>query len=191
MRHPVPTWLSSAILYQIYPQSFLDTNGDGIGDLEGIIRKLDYIADLGCTAIWLNPVFDSPFEDAGYDVRDFYKIAPRYGNNTTFVRLCREAHKRGLRVLLDLVAGHTSWEHPWFRESCRAEKNDFSGRYIWIDNVWKPSPAGVNTVQGISERDGRYVTNFFVCQPALNYGFYKTDEPWQIPMNHPDALATR
>jgi len=94
-----PSWLSKAVFYQIYPQSFCDSNGDGIGDLPGIILKLDYIQSLGVTALWLNPVFESPFGDAGYDVSDFCKVAPRYGTNADLVRLFKAAHKRGLKVV--------------------------------------------------------------------------------------------
>jgi hypothetical protein len=115
---PGPEWLKSAVFYQIYPQSFLDTNDDGIGDLQGIIEKLDYIASLGVNALWLNPIYDSPFLDAGYDVVDFRMVAPRYGTNADAKRLFREARKRGIRVVLDLVAGHTSINHPWFLASC-------------------------------------------------------------------------
>jgi len=109
-----PAWLGNAIFYQIYPQSFCDSNGDGIGDIQGIIGKLDYIRELGCNAIWINPCFESPFLDAGYDVADYYKVAPRYGTNDDLIRLFDEVHKRGMHILLDLVPGHTSWEHPWF-----------------------------------------------------------------------------
>ena len=115
MPHPQPAWLKNAVVYQIFPPSFFDANGDGIGDIAGIIAKLDYIKKLGCDAIWLNPVFASPFRDAGYDITDFRRVAPRYGTNADLVRLFSEAHARGLRVVLDLVAGHTSLEHPWFK----------------------------------------------------------------------------
>ena len=116
----MPAWLKNAVFYEIYPQSFCDSNGDGIGDFNGIISKLDYIKDLGCNALWINPCFDSPFKDAGYDVRDYKKAAPRYGSNEDLVRLFSEAHERGIKVLLDLVPGHTSEEHPWFRKSKEA-----------------------------------------------------------------------
>ena len=99
-------WLKDAIFYEIYPQSFMDSNGDGIGDFEGIIQKLDYVKGLGFNAIWMNPCFDSPFGDAGYDVRDYYKTAERYGTNEQLKQLCDECHKRGIHILLDLVAGH-------------------------------------------------------------------------------------
>lgn len=107
-------WLKDAVFYEIYPQSFYDTNGDGIGDLQGIIAKLDYIKELGCNALWINPCFDSPFKDAGYDVRDYKKIAPRYGTNEDAAALFKAAHEKGIRVLFDLVPGHTSEEHAWF-----------------------------------------------------------------------------
>ena len=113
----LPAWLKSAVFYEIYPQSFYDTNRDGIGDLNGIIQKLDYVKSLGCNALWINPCFESPFMDAGYDVSDYKKIAPRYGTNEDAKRLFEEAHKRGMKVLFDLVPGHTSDRHPWFLES--------------------------------------------------------------------------
>jgi len=111
------SWLKNAVFYEIYPQSFYDSNGDGVGDIPGIIQKLDYIQSLGCNALWLNPVYDSPFLDAGYDVRNYKKVAPRYGTNDDLFRLFNVAHKRNIRVLLDLVPGHTSIDHPWFIEA--------------------------------------------------------------------------
>ena len=183
-------WLKDAVFYEIYPQSFYDTNGDGIGDINGIIEKLGYIKDLGCNALWINPCFDSPFKDAGYDVRDYKKVAPRYGTNNDLYRLFGEAHKRGMRVLLDLVPGHTSEEHPWFRMSQKAEKNEYSGRYIWT-NSWFQGCRNIPVIGGEAERDGTYLLNFFKCQPALNYGFLKPEESWQMPVDHPEAIATR
>ena len=117
-------WLDNAIFYEIYPQSFQDTNADGIGDFQGIIRRLDYIRELGCNALWINPCFQSPFGDAGYDVADYYTVAPRYGTNEDLKQLFAEAHSRGMHVLLDLVPGHTSVEHRWFQQSMKAEKNE-------------------------------------------------------------------
>ena len=184
------SWLKDAVFYEIYPQSFKDTNGDGIGDFDGIIEKLDYIKSLGCNALWINPCFDSPFKDAGYDVRDYKKTASRYGTNNDLYRLFGEAHKRGIRVLLDLVPGHTSEEHEWFRQSQKAEKNEYSGRFIWTDFCFQGAK-GLPYIGGESERSGTYVLNFFKCQPALNYGFLKPEEPWQNPCDHPDAIATR
>ena len=183
-------WLKDAVFYEIYPQSYMDSNGDGIGDIPGIIRKLDYVRSLGCNALWINPCFDSPFKDAGYDVRDYLKVAPRYGTNEDLQRLFDEAHRRGMHVLLDLVPGHTSEEHPWFRQSQRAEKNAWSNRYIWTDHWWMGC-RDMPYIGGESERPATYILNFFKCQPALNYGFLNPREPWQLPMDHPDALATR
>jgi maltose alpha-D-glucosyltransferase/alpha-amylase len=167
----MPKWLEKAIFYEIYPQSFYDANNDGIGDIEGIIRKLDYIADLGCNALWINPCFDSPFKDAGYDVRDYKKVASRYGTNDDLFRLFKEAHKKNIRVLLDLVPGHTSEEHRWFIESKKALSNEYSGRYIWSDNWITWGLRDLRFVAGEAERNGVYIINFFKCQPALNYGF--------------------
>ena len=185
-----PIWLDSAVFYEIYPQSFYDSNNDGIGDIPGIIQKLDYIKELGCNAIWINPCFDSPFGDAGYDVADYYKVAPRYGTNEDLFRLFKEAHKRNMHILLDLVPGHTSWKHPWFIESMKAEQNDFTDRYIWTNSIWEEAKP-FSTLRGISERDGSCIVNFFTHQPALNYGFYQSEYSWQQPMDSEGAIATR
>lgn len=185
-----PKWLDNAVFYEIYPQSFMDSNGDGIGDFEGIIGKLDYITELGCNAIWMNPCFKSPFGDAGYDVSDYLETAPRYGTNDDLKRLFSEVHKRGMHILLDLVPGHTSVEHEWFRQSMRAERNEFTDRYVWTDSIWE-EPAGMGCIRGISERDGSCAVNFFSHQPALNYGFCKPEKPWQQSMDSEGAIATR
>ena len=186
----MPGWLNDAVFYEIYPQSFYDSNGDGIGDIEGIIQKLDYVKALGCNALWINPCFDSPFKDAGYDVRDYKKVAERYGTNEDLVRLFDTAHEKGIHVLLDLVPGHTSEEHEWFKLSSLAEHNEYSGRYIWTDS-WFKGIGGHPYIGGEAERDGTYMLNFFKCQPALNYGFKEKREPWQTEMHEPDAIATR
>ncbi|MBP5583023.1 MAG: hypothetical protein J6X43_03605, partial [Bacteroidales bacterium] len=102
----IPKWAENAVFYQIYPQTFYDSNGDGIGDLQGIIQKLDYVKSLGVDAIWLNPFFESPFADAGYDISDYKKVAPRYGTNDDAKQLFAEAHKRGLHVIFDFVASY-------------------------------------------------------------------------------------
>lgn len=182
-------WLKTAVFYEIYPQSFKDTNGDGIGDLPGIIQKLGYIKDLGCNALWINPCFDSPFKDAGYDVRDYKKVAPRYGTNDDLKNLFEEAHKKGMHVLLDLVPGHTSEEHEWFRESAKPEHNEYSDRFIWTDSCFT-SGDGMPFIGGESERNGTYILNFFKCQPALNYGYGKCRQPWQKPVTDPACRAT-
>ena len=185
-----PDWLRDAVFYEIYPSSFYDGNGDGIGDLNGIRQKLPYVKGLGCNALWLNPCFDSPFKDGGYDVRDYKKVAPRYGTNEDLYALFREAHELGIRVLLDLVPGHTSEEHPWFLESGKAERNEYSDRYVWTD-FWIKGTPGHPYIGGETPRNGTYMLNFFKCQPALNYGWAKVTEPWQTPADAPAAKATR
>lgn len=185
----MPAWLEDAVFYEIYPQSFYDSNADGIGDIKGITQKLDYILSLGCNAVWLNPCFDSPFKDAGYDVRDYRKVAPRYGTNEDLYELFEKAHEKGIRVLLDLVPGHTSEEHEWFRRSSMQEKNEFTNRYVWTDFCFSGMD-GYRYVAGESQRSGTYLVNFFKCQPALNYGFGRIDQPWQLPPEHPDCRAS-
>lgn len=180
-----PGWLADAVLYQIYPQSFADSNGDGIGDLNGIESKLDYLAWLGVNTVWLNPCFVSPMRDAGYDVADYFAIDPRYGSRDDLAKLVDSAGRRGIRVLLDLVAGHTSDQHPWFVHSA----NDPSDhRYVWSDRPverlktggpaerFEPSPG---------TRPGYYLPNFFPVQPALNFGYARLDddEPWRQPVD--------
>ncbi len=189
-----PDWLEKAVFYEIYPQTFFDSNDDGIGDIPGIIDKLDYIASLGVDAVWLNPCFVSPFGDAGYDVADFYKVAPRYGTNEDLRRLFDEARARGIRVVLDLVAGHTSIENAWFKESSRHEKNPYTDWFVWTNSCWDPGlPPQMNPVRGFSERNAGYIPNFFYFQPSLNYGFANPDpeKSWQQPVDAPGPRAVR
>jgi glycosidase len=190
-----PEWVHSAVFYQIYPQTYYDSNGDGIGDLQGIIKKLDYIKSLGVSAIWINPFFESPFCDAGYDIADYYKVAPRYGSNEDARQLFKEAHKRGLHVLFDFVASYTSLEHPWFKASARQEKNKYSNWYIWTDNTWLNPPKKFESafVKGYGTRNGQYMLNFYYCEPALNYGFADPDpqQAWELPISHPDVNAMK
>ena len=186
------TWLKDAVFYEIYPQSFCDSNGDGIGDIRGMISKLDYVESLGCNALWINPLYDSPFKDAGYDVRDHKKIAPRYGTTEDMVAFFEAAHEKGIKVLMDLVPGHTSEEHPWFRASS-LEKPDpqYADRYIWTENAFCRGD-GMPFIGGETPRDATYIINFFKCQPALNYGYSKINEPgWQQPIDAPAPMATR
>lgn len=184
------TWLSNAVFYEIYPQSFYDSNGDGIGDLNGITEKLDYIKSLGCNALWLNPIYDSPFQDAGYDVIDHKKVAPRYGTEADLVRLFDTAHAMGIHVLLDLVPGHTSERHPDFLRSAQETPNEMSDRYIWTDSAFSGGD-GMVFIGGEHPRDATYIVNFFKCQPALNYGYYERHLTWQQSMDAPAALANR
>jgi glycosidase len=172
-----PTWLSDIVLYQVYPQSFADSDGDGIGDLRGIAEHLDYLAWLGVTAVWLNPCFVSPMRDAGYDIADYLTVDPRYGDNHDLTALASQARARGIRLLLDLVPGHTSDTHPWFVTSAHDEDDH---RYIWAG----PGPDGrlpERFVRSPGSRPGGYLPNFFDFQPALNFGYarQKADEPWR------------
>lgn len=121
------------MVYQIYPKSFQDSNGDGFGDLPGVISRLDYLKMLGIDVIWMSPVFDSPQDDNGYDVRDYRKIYEKFGTNEDMERLIAEAHERGIKVVLDLVVNHTSDEHAWFVESRKSKDNPYSDFYIWKD----------------------------------------------------------
>ncbi len=184
MPHPsstAPAWLADSVIYEIYPQSFMDSNGDGIGDLPGVMEQLDYLAWLGIDTIWFNPCFESPFRDAGYDVSDYLTIAPRYGTNDDMIALIDAARTRGIRVLLDLVAGHTSIDHPWFVASSNDPADD---RYVWA------STPGEAMVPSPGSRPGWYLKNFFPEQPALNFGYGRLDpaEPWR---QLPDAAGPR
>lgn len=190
MAPKVPEWLNNAVIYNVYPQSFYDSNGDGIGDLRGVIEKLDYIESLGVNCIWLNPIYISPFGDAGYDVSDFRRVDPRYGSNKDAEELFMRAAERGIYVLLDLVAGHTSIHHPWFQASSSPEPNKYTNWYVWTDQTFAPTGGG-NYISGYSARDGKYMANFFYFQPALNYGWADPQEDWQLPTDHPDVKAMK
>ena len=124
------------VIYQVYIRSFKDSNGDGIGDLKGVAEKLDYVKDLGVNAIWLNPFYKSPFMDGGYDIEDYYKVDERFGSMQDFIKLVSECKNRGIRVVIDLVIGHTSTEHKWFKESAKDGKNKYSDYYIWTDSIF-------------------------------------------------------
>ncbi|MET8022562.1 alpha-amylase family glycosyl hydrolase [Streptomyces avermitilis] len=182
---PAPAWLADAVFYQIYPQSFADSDGDGIGDFNGIVERLDHLAWLGVTAVWLNPCFVSPFRDAGYDVSDYLNVAPRYGSAEDLAELVDEAGRRGIRVLLDLVAGHTSDEHPWFTTSAN-DPDDH--RYIWA-----PEGRPDGFVASPGTRPGAYLPNFFDTQPALNFGYGRENpaEPWRQPVDAEGPRANR
>lgn len=175
-------WLRDAVLYEIYPQSFADSDGDGVGDLRGVINRLDYIASLGVNTLWFNPCFASPFVDAGYDVSDYLQIAPRYGSNGDLVELVVKARQRGIKVLLDLVAGHTSIEHPWFQRELHAAGRDPLGdRYVWCEELpvrsWSTDIPGTPAwVASPGSRPGYYLKNFYDEQPALNFGWVETVE---------------
>ena len=131
-------WWQTAVVYQIYPRSFADATGDGVGDLEGIRRGLDHLAWLGVDAVWLSPIFRSPMKDFGYDVADYCDVDPLFGTLADFDRLVAEAHARGIRVLLDWVPNHTSDQHPWLRASRAARASPKRAWYVWRD----PAPGG-------------------------------------------------
>jgi glycosidase len=195
MRPPGPSWIDNAVFYQIYPQTFYDSNGDGVGDLQGIIEKLDYVKSLGVSTIWLNPFYESPFRDAGYDVTDFCKVAPRYGTNEDARRLFAEVHKKGMHIIIDYIPSYTSIDHPWFKASCDPTPNKYTNWYVWTNSTWFPGMEKYKAsfIQGYCDRDGMFMNNFFWHQPALNYGYAHPDprQPWQLPVDHPDVLAMK
>jgi alpha-glucosidase len=168
-------WWQKAVFYQIYPRSFADANGDGIGDLPGIISKLDYLQDLGVDAIWLSPHYPSPLWDCGYDVADYYGVAPEYGTQDDFKRLLDGLHQREMRLIIDLVLNHTSDQHPWFIESRSSRDNPKRDWYIWRDGRGDGPPNNWYSTFGGSaweydERTGQYYYHFFFKQqPDLNW----------------------
>lgn len=169
------------IFYEIYPNSFKDSDGDGYGDIPGIISKLDYVAGLGFNAIWLNPCYESPFRDGGYDITDPFNVARRFGTNEDLKELFHQAHARGMKVFLDLVPGHMSTQNPRFINSGKAYTNPDSNLFIWSDNVWD-AWKDAHLISGCYQRFGCYYVNFFGHQPAINYGFNKITSPsWQKP----------
>ena len=163
-------WYHKTTIYQIYPRSFYDSNGDGIGDLRGILQKLDYIRGLGFETIWISPFFASPQADLGYDVSDYTDIAPEYGTMDDVMQLIEEIHRRGLRIVFDMVMNHTSIEHPWFKESRSSRDNPKADWYIWRDkpNNWN-SITGGSGWHFVKERGQYYWASFLPFQPDLNY----------------------
>lgn len=170
------TKIKNSIIYNVYPTSFYDSNGDGIGDLKGITQKLPYIKQFA-DIVWINPIYKSPFRDGGYDIEDYYAIDEKFGTMEDLRDLIQEAHGQGLKVLLDLVVGHTSDQHKWFQESRKTERNEFWDYYVWSDDVFAECP--YKHMTGNSERDGNYLINFFCFQPALNFGFAEKQWSWQ------------
>jgi alpha-glucosidase len=164
-------WWQSAVFYQIYPRSFADGNGDGIGDFKGMIEKLDYLSDLGIDAIWLSPHFPSPNWDCGYDISDYTDVAPEYGTLDEFKNFMAESHKRNIRVILDLVLNHTSDQHSWFLESKSGRDNPKADWYVWVDtppNNWQSCFDG-DAWTYTPERDQYYYHYFMKQQPDLNW----------------------
>ena len=169
-------WWRGAIIYQIYPRSFQDSNGDGIGDLLGIAHRLPYVASLGIDAIWISPFFTSPMKDFGYDVSDYCDVDPMFGNLADFDVLVQTAHRLGIRVMIDLVLSHTSDQHPWFIESRSTRDNPKADWYVWSDpkedgtppNNWL-SIFGGSAWQWDTRREQYYLHNFLTSQPDLNF----------------------
>lgn len=168
-------WWRGAVIYQIYPRSFRDTNGDGIGDLEGIVQGLDYIASLGVDGIWISPFFTSPMKDFGYDVADYCGIDPIFGTFDDFDRVIARSHELGLKVIIDQVYSHTSDQHAWFQESRRDRTNDKADWYVWADAKPDGSPPsnwqsvfGGSAWQWDGPRRQYYLHNFLTSQPDLN-----------------------
>lgn len=179
------SWKKDAIFYQIYPTSFMDGNGDGVGDFIGMTEKLDYVKSLGVNAVWLNPFYLSPFMDGGYDIEDYYQVDPRFGTMADFETFVAKAKNLGIRVVIDLVIGHTSFKHKWFLQSAEKERSDKTDWYIWTSNWYTSYPN--KTIFGLFERDGGYFINYYACQPALNFGWNLTDkEPQQWQMHYTD-----
>ena len=176
-------WWKEAIVYQIYPRSFKDTDGDGIGDIKGIIEELDYIKSLGVTAIWLNPIYESPNFDNGYDVSDYRAIAKEYGGMEAFDTLLEEMHKRDLKIIMDIVVNHSSWEHPWFKASRSSRDNPYRDYYHW----WPAEKGKPNYRYSLfddkgdawaydSITDAYYLHYFAKQQPDLNWSNPKVKE---------------
>ena len=169
-------WWRGAVIYQIYPRSYQDSNGDGIGDLLGIVQRLPYIASLGVDAIWISPFFMSPMKDFGYDVSDYCDVDPMFGSLADFDAVIETAHRLGVKVMIDLVLSHTSDQHPWFIESRANKTNDKSNWYVWADpkpdgtapNNWL-SIFGGSGWQWDARREQYYMHNFLVSQPDLNF----------------------
>ena len=169
-------WYREAIIYQVYPRSFLDTNGDGIGDIPGITAKLDYIASLGVDIVWISPYFKSPMKDFGYDIADYCDVDPMFGTLADFDAMIAKAHAIGLKIMIDQVMAHTAEEHPWFKESRSSRDNPKADWYVWSDpapdgnppNNWM-SVFGGSSWQWDTRRRQYYLHNFLVSQPQLNF----------------------
>lgn len=166
-----PEWWKKCVVYQVYPKSFCDSNGDGVGDLNGLRSKLGYLKNLGVDVVWLNPIFDSPQVDNGYDISDYHAIWPVLGTMEDFDTLLSKAHAMGLRVILDLVVNHTSDQHKWFLEAKKGRKNPYHDYYIWKDEVpnnWGSSFGG-STWEYVEECNQYYLHCFAKGQPDLNW----------------------
>lgn len=165
------TWWKESVIYQIYPRSFKDSNGDGIGDLGGIIEKLDYLAELGVDILWLSPIYQSPNDDNGYDISNYRDIMTEFGNMDDFDRMLAGIHERGMKLMMDLVVNHSSDEHYWFQESRKSKDNPYRDYYIWRDEkpVSWPSFFGGEAWEYDELTDSYYLHLFSKKQPDLNW----------------------
>lgn len=212
-----PEWIHNAVFYDIYPSSFMDSDGNGIGDIKGIISRLDYVKSLGVDAIWMNPIFESGFFDGGYDIIDYYKVDPRFGTLSDVRKLVDEVHKRGMKVCLDLVPGHSSNHAEWFRKAAtEGPDGRYADYYIFTDVISAKDSADIKKryesydpdssklgpwvpteeAHAGTPKDGKYTGNFYrknyyPCQPALNFGYFKPTESWQQSMDAPGPKAVR
>ena len=163
-------WWKNAVIYQIYPRSFMDSNNDGDGDLRGIIEKLDYLATLGVDGLWLSPIYASPMDDNGYDVSNYFEINPLFGTMDDFDELVVEAKKRNIRIIMDLVCNHTSIEHPWFKEAISDPKSKYHDFYMFRKQPDdKRSSFGGSAWCYVPELDEYYYHYFDVSQADLNW----------------------
>lgn len=163
-------WWKKSVIYQIYPRSFQDSNGDGIGDIRGIISRLDYLYELGIDAIWLSPVYQSPMDDNGYDISDYQGIAPEFGTMEDMEELIAEGHKRNIKIIMDLVLNHTSDEHFWFKEALKGPDNPYYDYYVWADepNELRSTFSG-SAWEYVPHLNKYYLHQFSVKQPDLNW----------------------
>lgn len=163
-------WWKKSVIYQIYPRSFQDSNGDGVGDIRGIISRLDYLHELGIDAIWLSPVYQSPMDDNGYDISDYQGIAPEFGTMEDMEELIAEGHKRNIKIIMDLVLNHTSDEHFWFQEALKGPDNPYYDYYVWADepNELRSTFSG-SAWEYVSHLNKYYLHQFSVKQPDLNW----------------------
>ena len=163
-------WWKKSVIYQIYPRSFQDSNGDGVGDIRGIISRLDYLHELGIDAIWLSPVYQSPMDDNGYDISDYQGIAPEFGTMEDMEELIAEGHKRNIKIIMDLVLNHTSDEHFWFQEALKGPDNPYYDYYVWADepNELRSSFSG-SAWEYVPHLNKYYLHQFSVKQPDLNW----------------------
>jgi alpha-glucosidase len=183
LTHDPAPWWKTAVVYQIYPRSFFDTDGDGVGDLKGVAAKLDYVASLGVDAIWLSPFFRSPMKDFGYDVSDYCDVDPLFGSMKDFDALLAGVHARGMKLIIDQVWSHTSDRHPWFQESASSKDNPKADWYVWADakpdgtppNNWLATFGGPSWTWSPVRRQ-YYLHNFLTSQPDLNY--------WNLEVQH-------